>query len=165
MAATLSEKDSEKAAALRGVAKSITYNMASFTWPGWDEEGIEISKQQLAEGLQAARANLRLSNELMGGSLAKSRAYWVLGAQELAAGNIKSSSQAFLKAAEHAKEAGSRGEELLAKSYGYVVEILKAEDKGTPTEQLHRLLAELLKEADGKFFADQVETALHVFSK
>src|SRR4051812_41778941 len=29
--------DPEKSAALRGKAKAMAYNVASFTWPGWDE--------------------------------------------------------------------------------------------------------------------------------
>ncbi len=164
-AATLSKKDPEKANALRAIAKGLAYDIASFTWPGWNEKGIEISKQQIAEGLHAARANLRLAKLLKKGSLPVSRAYWMLGAQELAAGNMKASGQAFLEAAEYAKKAGSQGEELLATSYVCVVEILDAKDKGISTERLHSLLVKLRKEKDGQFFADQVEAALHVFSK
>lgn len=164
-ATTLEKRDPEKAKALRSVAKGLAYNIASFTWPGWNEKGIELSKAHLAEGLQAARANLRLANQLKKDSLALSRAYWVLGAQELAAGNGKPSSQAFAKAAEHAKNAGSRGEELLAESFACLVEALGSTDIGVASKRLNNLLAELRKQKDGEFFAGQVETARQVFRR
>lgn len=164
-AATLSKTDPERATELRALAKGLAYDIASFTWPGWNQDGIEISEEQLAEGLQAARANLRLAKELKKGALPMFRAYWVLGAQELAAGNMQSSSPAFLMAAAHAEEANSRGEELMARSYVCMVAVLAAEDMEASSERLHGLLAELRKEKDGPFLADQVETALQVFRK
>ena len=164
-AATLSKTNPQGATKLRATAKGLTFDIASFTWPGWNQEGIEISEEQLAEGLQAARANLRLAKELKKGSLPMSRAYWMLGAQELAAGNMQSSSPAFLKAAAYAKEASSRVEELMAKSYVGMLGVLSAEDAEASAERLHGLLADLRKEKDGAFLADQVETALQVFRK
>ena len=49
---------------LRGQAKAMAYNIASFTWSGWDEPGIVIGPSDLATGLDAARTNLRLGTEL-----------------------------------------------------------------------------------------------------
>jgi len=165
MAATLAKKNPKRAKALRAIAKGLIYDIASFTWPGWNEKRIEISKGQLAEGLQAARANLRLANQLKKDSLAISRAYWVLGAQELAAGNVKPSGQAFSKAAEHAKKAGSRAEELLAQSFACLAEVLAADDNETASKRLNSLLADLRRQKDGEFFASQVDMARQVFSK
>src|SRR4051794_31454663 len=41
---------------LRSTAKAIAYNLASFTWPGWDEAGIVCTPADLAAGFDAAKA-------------------------------------------------------------------------------------------------------------
>src|SRR6187397_2485679 len=45
---------------LRSTAKGLCYDIASFTWNGWDEPGITITSADLAAGFDAAKANLRL---------------------------------------------------------------------------------------------------------
>ena len=165
MAAILAKKDPKKAAVLRALAKGFTYDIASFTWPGWNEKGIEISEEALAEGLQAAHANLRLAIQLKKDPLAMSRAYWMLGAQQLAVGRMKSSGETFLKAAAEAKKAGSRAEEVLGESFVCLTEVLAETENKASTGRLHGLLAELRKQKDGSFFADQVDTALEVFAR
>ena len=40
--AAAASSEAEKAYTLRSAAKSLTYDVASFTWPGWDEPGIEL---------------------------------------------------------------------------------------------------------------------------
>jgi hypothetical protein len=58
------EKDPAKANELRKTARVISHNLASYTWPGWDEEGIVITETDIAVGLDAAKLNLRLVREL-----------------------------------------------------------------------------------------------------
>src|SRR5688500_17012208 len=61
--------DPGKALELRGSAKTMAYNLASFTWPGWNEPGIVTTSSDVALGLDAAKANLRLAVELQKGEL------------------------------------------------------------------------------------------------
>ncbi len=153
MAAMLENEQPEKAMALRAVAKGFTYDIASFTWPGWDEKEIKINGLHIEEGLSAARANLRLAKQLKKGELPMSRAYWMLGAHELANGNNGLACEAFAAAAEHAKEAESPGEELLARSFECLVEVLASNGNKAASKCLMSLLVELRKVKDGEFFA------------
>ena len=56
--------DWETAYALRSGAKRLAFNLASFTWPGWNEPLIVLEPLHVSEGLDAARLNLRLALEL-----------------------------------------------------------------------------------------------------
>ncbi|MEK6223007.1 MAG: hypothetical protein N2D54_12245, partial [Chloroflexota bacterium] len=63
----------------KGKAKALNYNLASFSWPGWDEPGfMDIPTDILALGLQAAHENLRLAIELKKEEVRVSRAHWAI---------------------------------------------------------------------------------------
>src|SRR4051794_17432075 len=53
-----------EATQILGTVKAMAFNLASFTWPGWDEQGITITPEQLAAGRQAAELNYQLALEL-----------------------------------------------------------------------------------------------------
>lgn len=154
------EPDAAKAADLKGKAKGISYNLASFAWPGWDDDGIAITQTDVALGLEAAKANLRLAQELQRPALPLSRAYWVLGAQWLANGDPAAAKTAFGQAAHHARAADNEGEALLSEAYALLVDVLGGADQ-TPLTALLKQLAEM---EHGAFFVGQVETARRVFS-
>jgi hypothetical protein len=82
-------KDKTLEELLRGLAKTIAYNLGSYTWPGWDEPGIKIQPEDLVLGFQAAKLNLRLGEDLARGAEPMSRAHWLVGAHALAAGNMQ----------------------------------------------------------------------------
>ena len=44
-------KDESAAKELRFAAKRMATNVASFTWPGWNEPGMSISEEQMGQGL------------------------------------------------------------------------------------------------------------------
>jgi len=155
----------EKAARIRGVAKSISYNVASFDWPGWGEAGITVTARDLALGMDAARANLRWARELGKGDLALSRAYWMVGAHELAAKNYAEARKDFDVAEEHAKKAGIEGERLMNHGYALIVSIVEDPKDEGPRRQYDETKQSLAGEEDGEFFADQLDTALGVFLK
>ena len=39
----------------------LSFDIASFTWPGWDEPGVTVTLALRAVGLEAARLNFRLA--------------------------------------------------------------------------------------------------------
>ena len=83
-ASELAEKDSAAAHKMVDYAKIISYNLSSFTWPGWDEKDIVITDEALVAGLEAAMLNVRLVDRLGGKPGQMSNSYWAIGAQYLA---------------------------------------------------------------------------------
>jgi hypothetical protein len=142
--------------ALRSTAKTIAYNLAAFTWPGWDEPGITLHPPDLHLGREAAQLNLRLAGELEKGDLPTARAHWMLGAHLLAAGEKEAAAGQFDESMRLAKAAGQRGEELLAEGFaalarGNAVTLVRVRDALGTVEH-------------GEVFAGQIETAERVFA-
>ena len=153
----------EIAKELRGKGKAICYNLASFTWRGWGEEGICVTTASDATGLDAARANLRLARELNRGDLPMSRAWWMLGAQQISARDYAAAVASFDNAQRHATAAGERGEELLAIAFARLAEFLGDRTATARFQAVAAAIRELFHVKDGPFFAKQVVTALEVF--
>jgi hypothetical protein len=155
------ETDSERAAAIKGQAKAIAYNIAANAWPGWEDEGITITTSDIACGLDAARTNLRLARELRRGDLPLSRAHWVIGALQLAVGELDAAKSAFEQAAQFARAAGEQAEALLSDGCAALVDVRRGGDDAA----LNAILAELATVEDGPFFAGQIEGARRLFGE
>jgi hypothetical protein len=74
-----------------------SYNMASMSWTGWDEEGITIDETHKLMGLQAAELNVRLATELNLPPERRQNGLWMLAAQHLAHGNTIVARETFLE--------------------------------------------------------------------
>lgn len=146
---------------IKGAVKAIHYDLASFTWPGWDEPGIEITPEQLALGLESARKNLDLAFELKRDALPLSRAYWMLGAQLLAAGSHYKARENFSIAAHQAGRANSLADKLL--SEGYLAIGLILDGQRDAAEALETVKDSLRGQENGEFFIKQLNDALRVF--
>ena len=57
------QAEGEDAAAFGERILGIGYDLASMTWPGWDEEGIEVTDEFREIGLAAARLIVRIGDE------------------------------------------------------------------------------------------------------
>lgn len=161
------EEDSEKAVKLRSIGKAMAYNLASFTWPGWNEEGIILSEGDLATGLDAAKLNLRLAYELSKPASAVSAAHWVLGAQHLAGASYDEAIEAFALAREKAREANDEASEWMNLGYIGIVRITDGSEKTEGEKEFHEAVEGLQKvdTEDAKFYTEQLRTALKVFSE
>ena len=155
--------DDETAAQLRGIAKGICYNLASFTWPGWDEPGFEITASDIAVGLDAAKANLRYAQELDKGDLPLSRAYWMIGVHYLATRNPQQATPCFSQAEAYAATAQSTAETLLAQGFGQMAALLANPADEAAQQQLTRIKQDLNQLEHGADFVAQIETAMRVF--
>jgi hypothetical protein len=161
--------DPALAAELRGQAKAMAYNLASFTWPGWDEPGITITRSDLAVGLDAAKADLRLGRELSRGPLPMSRAHWMLAAHQLAAAAYDSARVQFRLAARDAAAAGAEADRLLCQGFEALTARLALTD--APDERadaalrsrLDDVLTRLRPLENGEMFVQQIQTAARVF--
>jgi hypothetical protein len=155
----------ELARELKKKARVISYNLASFTWPGWDEKGIPIGHSDIQIGLDAARLNLRLVKELNEGEDKLAVAYWALGAQLMADQKYSEANAAFAQSKAHARFAGDRMNELLADGYIAINRIITGDEDGN--KLLGNAIEELkgMHNEDADFFVEQFNTALNVFIK
>jgi len=150
------EVDDETEYALRSAAKGLTYDLASFTWVGWDEPGIEISPSERSAGLAAARTNLSMAYALDKGDHAISRAHWMLGAHLLTAGDLVNAAGAFEEAARHARIADEPADAALCDAFGALVDL--AADPAS-TQRISDAMVALRSVDGGSDLAPQVDTA------
>lgn len=163
-AAAERRRDTADATLFRGRAKAVAYNLASFTWPGWDEPGIGIRTRDLEAGLAAARLNLRLGEELERGPEPMANAYFILAGHELAASRYEAAAEHFREFGEIARSADLEALVLLAE--GYEVITRAAAGSGTPGSYMLEPVRERLREAldsDAAFWIDQLDTAWRIF--
>jgi aspartyl/asparaginyl-tRNA synthetase len=163
----IAKDDVEKVVQLKTTAKIISYNLASYTWPGWDEKGISISQSDLLVGLDAAKLNLRLAFELKKGAVPLSMAYWVLGAQYLALANYDEAIKAFISSKEKAEEGNNKMNDLLASGYIGVTKIIQGSQKVEGEKELDKAIKEFkkLNTEDSEFYIEQLKTVLKIFAK
>ena len=152
--------DRDESYQLRSSAKGLLYDLASFTWIGWDEPGVVIGPTDASAGLAAAQSNLGMAIELDKGDLPVSRAYWMLGAHLLTGRQIGDAQAAFAEAARCAEAAGAEAEALLSRAFG-ILGSLAAGEEGA-AKRLDATIARLGSIEEGDFFADQVTTARSV---
>jgi RNA polymerase sigma factor (sigma-70 family) len=162
-AAELDATDASQAMDLRLSAKILCYNLASFTWQGWDEPGIMIDASERMVGLDAAKTNLRLAQALKRGDLPLSRDYWMLASHELTAGRRDEAVGLYGESARLAAAANSRSEELLAIAFTRMVDLLSHPQNADAIVALDAIKSQLQAETDGPEYVRQVETALRVF--
>jgi hypothetical protein len=156
----------ELAAKLRGQAKTLAYDLGSNLWPGWQDEGIELSSADLQTGLEAARLNLQLAEELNRPALPRCNAHWLLGAHELARGEAKGAREQFELARKHAEAAGKP--EFVAMCRGYAaIAALKAQPSDAEAERELAAVVGALRgmgSDDATFFAGQLESVRKLFA-
>lgn len=145
--------------------KGIHYDLASFTWPGWDEPGFTITGEQTRLGLQAAERNLQLAIELNKPPLPLSRAHWMLAAQMIATHQYQQAQEHFALAEQAAREAPSTADQLLSQGFFQVAGLLANPNNEALTDKLNDIITALQKEEHGEFFVKQLDDALRVFGE
>jgi len=157
--------DVNRSGELKGIAKTIAYNVSANLWPGWNEEGIVLSASDLAAGLDLARLNLRLGLELKKGPEALGNAWWLLGAHELAQGRSERARSHFKEATQQFTLAGKADFVLMSEGYAAVAECQAREQDGAARLQTMLQQLRALGTDDGRFFAEQIEIAHRVLVK
>ena len=147
---------------LRGEAKALAYDLASFCWPGWDEPGVQLDVAHRSAGGDAARLNLRLALELDKPPLALGRAYWLLAAYLLIERQFGAAAIYFYRAAGYAAVAQETTEELLFMAYAALAaKLTHPQDKrrGAAFAAARKRIQTI---EFGKEFLDQIDTAAKV---
>jgi hypothetical protein len=150
----------------RQIAKAITYNAGANCWPGWGDEGVEITPQHVEAGMTLAEANRDLTRELQLGPGPIANATWLIGALKLAAGEPVAALAEFQEARRLADVAGKADLALMAAGYGGLARKTAPETASQGAEELDLALARLRESGsqEAKFFADQIVTAEKIFS-
>ena len=150
--------DPQTADKLRGLAKTIAYDVSVNCWPGWGDEGIAINNSDLAVGLDLARLNLRLAGELKRDDFVHGNAHWLVGAHWLAMGKRKPALDAFEKSTEHFQTAGKPEYEWMAKGYLGLANLLDPAEQKTGEQQIQEARQALsqMNSEDAKFFSEQL---------
>jgi tetratricopeptide (TPR) repeat protein len=159
------ENDPELANELKEEARAVLYNLASYTWPGWNEQDIEIDENEIAQGLDAAKATFRLAQALNMPALRISRSHWMLGALQLASGNLEAAKRHFDEASNLALEAGEPAEALLSDGFGMLVIQMASPGDYDAQAQLDEVKNKLSGMEDGQYFVEQLNTAVKVFAR
>lgn len=157
--AAATDADEDRAYRLRSAAKGLMYDLASFTWPGWDEAGIDIAPSDAAAGLAAARANLAMAVELGKGDLPVSRGQWMLAAHLLTAGDHAAAADHFSEARRLADAAGASAEARLADAFIALTRLAAGTGEA---DDLDTAVAGLEATDDGPSLVGQVVTARSV---
>lgn len=157
-------EDAEKSEKLLALAKTIAFNLGSFTWPAWQEPGIEITPAAMAAGLDAAKLNLRLAHKLKKPPVKVSAAYWLLGAQQLAHKQYAAAEKSFAAGEEWAEKANSAENQWMNAGYeGIAIALQGRSDEGKKKfAQAVSNLRELSSD-DAKFFVEQLNQMWQYF--
>ena len=158
------ELSDEERAALIAV-KRMLFNAAADTWPGWSVDDHRVSQKELADALDLARQSADLVEVLNLGKRQEGTAAWLVGAFELALGQIEDSLTSFSLAERLYADAAAPALVLLARGYRAI-----ACEAGGPMPGCTPNLPEILEQLsggnfeDGKDFCEQLKTAHAIFT-
>jgi hypothetical protein len=156
--------DEERAALL--ALKRILYNAAADTWPGWTVDDHRVSRKELLDAFDLARQSADLVELLNLGKRQEGTAAWLVGAFELALGQIQTSLTSFSRAERLYADAGAPAQELLARGYSAI-----AREAGSLMPGSTPNLSEILEQiaagnfSEGQAFCEQLRTAHTVFTR
>lgn len=153
----------EAADKIRLKIRALAFNIASYAWPGWDEEGISPNPTDVAFGHDAAKLLVRLVKEKKAEPIKIARAWWMLGVYQLAAGKNDRAHNSFNLSAEFAGKASTRSEQLLAQAFTILADAQEDPEQEGLSIQMSGLQASLAQEEHGADFVNQVDTAARVF--
>jgi len=149
-----------------GQAKTVAYNVAANSWPGWGDQGVIISASETEAGLEAAKLNLRLAIELKKPADKVAGAYWLLSALQLALQNFSESHSSIDQSNLYAAEAGDKT--ILAYGEGFKGLIYLAsgnQTEGTSIFESGIVSLRKIGGDDANFYIGQLETSRKIFVK
>ena len=141
-------------------AYMTAYNIASNTWPDWNEGDVDEEHRQV--WLEFANIHVSIVAQLDLPPEKGASAFWLGAAHELAVKNYDVARSLYEKAKMLGEERDSNEVALMNQGWMLVVNILQGNEKAeSELEGLQQRLAGLSE--DGKFYAGQFNDALEVF--
>lgn len=163
----IEKTDKKQADKLKGMAKTISYNVSANSWPAWEDKGITITDSDLANGFDLAKLNLRLAKELDRSAEVFGNAHWLVGAHHLAAKRTNEAVKSFQESAEQFNKAKKPDFALMATGYHGLARALSKQDADAGEKAFREAVSDLKKldTEDSKFFASQLESVRKFFEK
>jgi len=154
-----SESSEDKEAYLTA-AYMTAYNIASNTWPGWNDG--EIEDEQRKVGLRFSKAHMKIVAQLQVPLQKRATALWIGAAHELAAKSYGAARALFGQARSIGEEDGDKEVILMNQGWLLVIDILQGNgDAESELKELQHRMTNM--GGDGKFFAEQYDDALKAF--
>jgi len=158
-------ESAETATKLKTAAKRIAFNAGANCWPGWADDGIHITPDDIQSGLSFAKLSHDLVRELHLGLKQEVNALWLVGALRLAAGEPAAALIEFRAARNASESIGDAAGMLMAEGYCAIArQVDNAVAPAAAAEELEVVLT-LLRELgsdEAKFFAQQLVTAASI---
>lgn len=140
------------------VAKRTATNAASFTWIGWNEPDIEITREQRRRGIAFARYSVRQLRELDPTGAQLAYTYWYLGAHLLAEESYTEALSVFAEARDlSGSNGGDPDQQAMLDGYIGMVKVLSGDNETGESEFDSAVAA--LESRDGEdaaFYAKQL---------
>jgi hypothetical protein len=157
--------DSESALRYKIRVRAIAYNTGANCWPGWGDP-VEIGASDIAGGLVLAERNYELVQELGLGGKETGGALWLVGALQMAAGQVAAATAQFLRAEEAFHTAQLPVYAAMAQGYAALADKARPESHSRGANSLAAILLSLraMESREAQFFADQLDTADRIFS-
>ena len=152
---------------LRSIAKGLAYDLGSFTWPGWEEPGINPMPADLAVGRDCAQLNLRLALELKRSPERLSMSHWLIGAHALAARDFAQAEQSFRQAQEVLPVTDPAAQSMHPCNHGYlaIAQLCQNPADAAAEKRLAEIMTHLGARADddAKTYLPQLQSARRLF--
>lgn len=161
-----SEWTEEEKSALTSV-KRFTYNAAADAWPGWSLDGPRLDAATLTSAKALAQTSTNLVVELQLGAIQEGTGLWLVGAFDLALGNLDEALSLFTRASALYAAVPAPGLALLTNGYAVIVTgMLRKLPREDISRDLESVCAEILSGPfhDGQEWVEQLRTALAVFT-
>jgi tetratricopeptide (TPR) repeat protein len=146
---------------LKSAVQVLANNVAANCWPGWGDEGIFLTREQVKEGLALAETSLAILQEDAPTLEQLANGHWLIGALQFAAQDYQAALISFDLAKEANVKAGNRVGTLM--NLGYRSIVLKR--SSATAQEAHAELAKIISDLseDGskpaQFFVQQLRTA------
>ena len=146
---------------LKQSAKTIAYNAAANCWPGWGDEGVVISAEHVHAGQKLAQLSRSLVQELDLGNKALGTAHWLIGALELASGQLCDAATSLSRAEEAFHAHGDNACVLMAQGYRVLARQMDQRADAESEARLAHILDQLRDDGskEASFFAEQIVRA------
>lgn len=150
-------------AGLKDYAKTIAYNVAANSWPGWGDSGVTIARDEIEAGLSAAEINLSMAIELKKPADKISGAYWLLSALQLALGKFGASVESIEKSLNYAESFNDETLTAFTRGFKGIIELASGDNTGAANFDSAEQKLRSIASQNALGYVDQLKRARSIF--